>query len=170
MARAAVDAEYLSDVWTRINSVFAEQKVAKNKVAKKCGFERKILSANTNICITYFARLCEELNVSADFFLFGLDKAKEKTSKATYIPDKCYKDMPTQREIIKEAKKMMKYKGNNISINNVCGISTQKELMTLADDFGLLDREDIQEIIETCKSYVEGQQKIMRVYEAEYLK
>ena len=35
MSRKAVDTEYLSDVWTRINSVFAEQKVAKCKVAKK---------------------------------------------------------------------------------------------------------------------------------------
>ena len=67
MARAMVDAEYLSDVWTRINSVFSEQKVSKKGIAKQCGFDRKILSANTNICITYFARLCEELNVSADF-------------------------------------------------------------------------------------------------------
>ncbi len=41
MARAAVDTEYLSDVWTRINSVLSEQKVAKNEIAKKCGFERK---------------------------------------------------------------------------------------------------------------------------------
>lgn len=36
MARPTADTEYLSDVWTRINSVFAEQKVAKYKVAKKC--------------------------------------------------------------------------------------------------------------------------------------
>lgn len=169
MARAAVDTEYLSDVWTRINSVLSEQKVAKNEIAKKCGFERKILSMYTNISITYFARLCEELNVSADFFLFGLEKDKERTSKATYSPDKCYKDMPTQREIMKETKKMMEYKGNDISINNVCGISVQKELMTLADDFGLLDRQDVQEIIENCKNYDEGQQGIMRVYEAVYL-
>lgn len=63
----------------------------------------------------------------------------------------------------------MKYKGNDISINNRCGISAQKELMTLADDFGLLYRKEVQEIIETCKSYAEGQQKIMRVYEEVYM-
>lgn len=170
MSRAAVDAEYLSDVWTRINGVFSEQKVSKKGIAKKCGFERKILSANRNISITYFARLCEELNVSADFFLFGLEKNKEKTNVATYIPDKCYKDIPTQREIIKEVKKMMKNNGNNISINNRCGISAQKELMTLADDFRLLHRRDVQEIIENCKSYEEGHKKIMKVYEEVYLK
>lgn len=168
MSRLTADTEYLSDVWTRINSVFAEQKVAKCKVAKKCGFDRKTLIARRNISITYFARLCEELNVSADFFLFGLEKDKEKTNAATYIPDKCYKDMPTQKEIIKEAKKLMVK--HNISVNNLLGISAQKELMTLADDFGLLHREDVVEIIETCRNYAEAQQKIIRVYEEVYLK
>lgn len=168
MARPTADTEYLSDVWTRINSVFSEQKVAKYKVAKKCGFDRKTLIARRNLSITYFARLCEELNVSADFFLFGVEKDKEKTNAATYIPDKCYKDMPTQKEIIKEAKKLMVK--HNISVNNMLGISAQKELMTLADDFGLLHREDVQDIIKSCRNYTEGQQKIMRVYEAVYLK
>ena len=126
-----MNTEFLSDVWTRIDSVFSEQKVAKYKVAEKCGFERKTLISRSNINLTYFARLCEVLNVSADFFLFGLEKDKEKTCVAAYSPDKNYKDMPTQREIIKEAKKMMKYKGNDISINNRCGISAQKELMIL---------------------------------------
>lgn len=169
MARTVVDAEYLSDVWTRINSVFSEQKVSKKEIAKQCGFDRKTLIAQRNISITYFARLCEELNVSADFFLFGVEKDKEKTNAATYIPDKCYKDMPTQKEIIKEAKKLMRK--HNISVNNLLGISAQKELMTLADDFGLLHREDVVEIIETCRNYAEAQQKIIRVYEEEvYLK
>lgn len=45
----------------------------------------------------------------------------------------------------------------------------KKDLKVLADDFGLLYRKEVQEIIETCKSYAEGQQKIMRVYEAVYL-
>ena len=151
MARAVVDAEYLSDVWTRINSVFSEQKVSKKEIAKQCGFDRKTLIAQRNISITYFARLCEE-----------------KTNAATYIPDKCYKDMPTQKEIIKEAKKLMRK--HNISVNNLLGISAQKELMTLADDFGLLHREDVVEIIETCRNYAEAQQKIIRVYEEVYLK
>ncbi len=46
----------------------------------------------------------------------------------------------------------------------------KKELRVLADDFGLLHRKEVQEIIETCKSYAEGQQKIMRVYEAAYMR
>lgn len=46
----------------------------------------------------------------------------------------------------------------------------KKDLKVLADDFGLLHRKEVQDIIETCKSYAEGQQKIMRVYMAAYLK
>ena len=54
----------------------------------------------------------------------------------------------------------------------IVGLSAQdkKELTTLADDFCLLHREDVQEIIETCKSYEEGQQKIMAVYTAVYMR
>ncbi len=46
----------------------------------------------------------------------------------------------------------------------------KKELRVLADDFGLLHRADVQEIIKNCKSYAEGQRKIMRVYEAVYMR
>lgn len=46
----------------------------------------------------------------------------------------------------------------------------KKELTTLADDFCLLHREDVQEIIETCKNYEEGRQKIMKVYTAVYMR
>ncbi len=46
----------------------------------------------------------------------------------------------------------------------------KRDLKTLAKDFRLLDRKEVQEIIETCKSYAEGQQKIMRVYTVAYLK
>lgn len=45
----------------------------------------------------------------------------------------------------------------------------RKDLKILADDFGLLHRKEVQEIISTCKSYAEGQQKIMRVYTTVYL-
>ena len=46
----------------------------------------------------------------------------------------------------------------------------KKDLRKLANDFQLLYREDVQEIIETCKSYAEGQQKIMRIYTAVYMR
>ena len=43
------------------------------------------------------------------------------------------------------------------------------DLKKLADDFCLLYRKDVQEIIDHCNSYAEGQQKIMRVYMAVYM-
>lgn len=45
----------------------------------------------------------------------------------------------------------------------------KKDLKTLADDFRISNRKDVQDIIANCKSYAEGQQKIMRVYAAVYL-
>lgn len=45
----------------------------------------------------------------------------------------------------------------------------RKDLQVLADDFRLSNRTDVQEIIQSCKSYSEGQQKIMRVYTTVYL-
>lgn len=51
---------------------------------------------------------------------------------------------------------------------NLCK-EEKRELKTLADDFGLLYRTDVQEIIETCKSYSEGQREIIRVYEKVYM-
>ena len=45
----------------------------------------------------------------------------------------------------------------------------RKDLQVLADDFRLLHRKDVQDIIQSCKSYSEGRQKILRVYAAAYL-
>ena len=45
----------------------------------------------------------------------------------------------------------------------------RKDLQVLADDFGLSYRGDVQDIIQSCRSYSEGQQKIMRVYSEVYL-
>ena len=56
------------------------------------------------------------------------------------------------------------------SVKKAISKQDKKDLKVLADDFGLLYRKEVQDIIETCKSYAEGQQKIMRVYEAAYLK
>lgn len=45
----------------------------------------------------------------------------------------------------------------------------KRELKVLADDFLLLDREEVQEIIASCNNYREGQQAILRVYERVYM-
>jgi len=47
--------------------------------------------------------------------------------------------------------------------------SDKKELKILADDFGLLGREEAQEIIETCTSYQDGWRKIMELYNTVYM-
>ena len=54
-------------------------------------------------------------------------------------------------------------------VRKIISKQDRKDLKILADDFGLLHRGDVQKIIETCKSYAEGQQKIMRVYTAVYM-
>ena len=55
-----------------------------------------------------------------------------------------------------------------VKVRNLCR-QEKKELRVLADDFGLLHRKDVQEIIENCKSYAEGQWKIMRIYVAVHM-
>ncbi len=43
-----------------------------------------------------------------------------------------------------------------MAIRSLCSYN-KKELKKLSDDFGLLHRQDVQKIIENCKSYAEGQ-------------
>lgn len=45
----------------------------------------------------------------------------------------------------------------------------KRELKVLADDFGLLERKDIQNIINSCVTYNEGQEKILSVYDQVYM-
>lgn len=45
----------------------------------------------------------------------------------------------------------------------------KRELKVLAFDFGLLERKEVKEIIETCKSYHEGHRKILEVYNRVYM-
>lgn len=58
---------------------------------------------------------------------------------------------------------------SKVSVKKFMNKWEKKDLETLADDFGLLQRNDIQEIIQNCKTYAEGQRKIMRVYTKVYL-
>lgn len=52
---------------------------------------------------------------------------------------------------------------------NLCR-QDKKELKILASDFGLLDIEAVQVIIDTCKSYTEGQRAILKVYDQKYMR
>lgn len=46
----------------------------------------------------------------------------------------------------------------------------KRKLKVLACDFGLFERQKVKEIIQTCKSYAEGQRKILEVYNRVYLR
>ena len=48
-------------------------------------------------------------------------------------------------------------------------IPFQKELRTLAKDFGLLDRPEVQEAIVNCQNYEDGRRKILKAYEVAYM-
>ena len=52
---------------------------------------------------------------------------------------------------------------------NLCR-EDKRELKVLASDFGLLERKDIQEAIESCSNYNEGQQAIMEIYNKVYMR
>ena len=40
-------------------------------IEEKCGFERRLLNGEHNISLPNLVKLCKELNVSADYLLFG---------------------------------------------------------------------------------------------------
>ncbi len=65
----------LSGFWDRVNNEINKQHKSKKLIAEKCKFNRRILNTpkqnDRYIRIVYFARLCTELNVSADYLLFG---------------------------------------------------------------------------------------------------
>lgn len=53
-------------------------------------------------------------------------------------------------------------------MRNLCK-EERKELKVLADDFGLLGRKDVQNIIASCVSYDEGHRKILNIYNQVYM-
>lgn len=68
----------LDGFWDRVDEEIRRQNKTKLQVARKCRFERKTLyrpkQNNRYIHLVYFRRLCVELNVSADYLLFGEGK------------------------------------------------------------------------------------------------
>lgn len=62
----------INGLWERIDDEIHIQNRTKEEIAKRCRFDRKVLyDSNKNISLPYFARLCAELHVSADYLLFG---------------------------------------------------------------------------------------------------
>ena len=62
---------WINGLWERINDEIYIQGKTKKDIAERCGFERKVLSGDNNLSIPILALLCKELNVSADYLLFG---------------------------------------------------------------------------------------------------
>ena len=62
---------WINGLWERINDEIYIQGKTKKDIAERCGFERKTLSGYNNLSIPILALLCKELNVSADYLLFG---------------------------------------------------------------------------------------------------
>lgn len=65
---------WINGLWDRINDEIYRQNKTKKDIAERCGFERKVLSGYFNISLPNLALLCKELNVSADYLLFGKKK------------------------------------------------------------------------------------------------
>lgn len=72
------DITLLNGFWDRVDEEICRQNKSKKQVAEKCRFDRKILTrpnqSNRYMRVVYFARLCAELNVSADYLLFGEER------------------------------------------------------------------------------------------------
>lgn len=61
----------INRLWDRINDEIWKQNKTKKGIADRCGFERKTLNGDYNISLPNLVKLCKELNVSADYLLFG---------------------------------------------------------------------------------------------------
>lgn len=72
MAKMKLDMQ-LHDFWERVDETIYSQGRNKKEVAEKCGFDRKILIDRRNISTLFLSMLCKELDVSADYLLFGND-------------------------------------------------------------------------------------------------
>ena len=62
---------WINGLWERINNEIQKQNRSKLDVATRCGFDRKVLYGYSNISLPNLKKLCIELNVSADYLLFG---------------------------------------------------------------------------------------------------
>lgn len=72
MAKTNLSKE-LRGFWKRVDDEIYRQERTKINVAECCDFDRKVLSTYGNISIAFLARLCKELDISADWLLFGND-------------------------------------------------------------------------------------------------
>ena len=59
-------------LWDSINDEIYRQNKTKKEIAERCGFEKSVMFEYNNLAILIL--LCKELNVSADYLLFGKKK------------------------------------------------------------------------------------------------
>lgn len=72
MAQQKNDDALIKEFWDRIDGEIKRQNIKKKHLAERCRFDRKVLFDHKYYMSTpYFARLCAELHVSADYLLFG---------------------------------------------------------------------------------------------------
>lgn len=65
----------IKEFWERIDGEIKRQNISKMQLAERCRFNRKILYNYQHYMSTpYFARLCAELHVSADYLLLGEER------------------------------------------------------------------------------------------------
>lgn len=57
--------------WERLNGEIHNQNRKKYELAEQCGFDRRVLCGEYNISLPNLAKLCKELDISADYLLFG---------------------------------------------------------------------------------------------------
>lgn len=62
---------WINGLWERINDEILKQHKTKIGIAQRCGFNKKTLFGYCNISLPNLAKLCKEMNVSADYLLFG---------------------------------------------------------------------------------------------------
>lgn len=75
VAQRKQDSILLEKFWNRIDNEIKRQNISKMQLAKRCRFDKKILYNYQYYMYTpYFARLCAELHVSADYLLFGEER------------------------------------------------------------------------------------------------
>lgn len=70
--------DLIEGFWDRVDEEIRKQNKSKLQISKRCRFERKTLyrskQNNRYMRVVYFARLCAELGVSADYLLFGKER------------------------------------------------------------------------------------------------
>ena len=66
---------FVPGLWERINQEIYDQNRTKKDIAARCGFDKKLIEGYddkaVNLSLPYLMLLCKELNVSADYLLFG---------------------------------------------------------------------------------------------------